>query len=146
MDGRPSSFDALAARRRDAIDAASSSSARAGAAAPSAGEDDAATARTSTLGDVLRLPRASDDADARVVERAFGGASRRQREEMSARARARAPMRFRVGTTMGRADATFECARADAWECATVARDGDAALERVDNDERYICRCTMYSQ
>ena len=61
MDGRPSSFDALAARRRDAIDAASSSSARAGAAAPSAGEDDAATARTSTLGDVLRLPRARDD-------------------------------------------------------------------------------------
>ena len=129
MDGRPSSFDALAARRRDAIDAASSSSARAGAAAPSAGEDDAATARTSTLGDVLRLPRASDDADARVVERAFGGASRRQREEMSARARARAPMRFRVGTTMGRADATFECARADAWECATVARDGDGRMD-----------------
>ena len=24
--------------------------------------------------------------------------------------------------------------------CA-VARDGDAALERVDNDERYICSC-----
>ena len=28
----------------------------------------------------------------------------------------------------------------EASACA-VARDGDAALERVDNDERYICSC-----
>lgn len=38
-------------------------------------------------------------------------------------------MWFRVGMMMGRADATFECARADVWECVMVVCDGDGWMD-----------------